>query len=74
MNVYESLKAALKAANTIRIDDETYHIDCYDDSDDTVCLSCYDGDECTLTLDEVQEAVDRGVVQMWELVPLDFTR
>ena len=30
MNVYESLRVALKNATTIRLGDETYHVDCFD--------------------------------------------
>ena len=39
MNTYESLRVALKNATTIRLGDETYHVDCFDNDADELSLS-----------------------------------
>lgn len=70
MNVYTSLRAALKQAITIKLGDEIYHIDCYDHKSDEVRLS-NDADEFTITVDEMI-AVYGTNIQMWEIVPLAY--
>ena len=72
MNTYESLRVALKNATTIRLGDETYHVDCFDTDADELSLS-NDDDEFSITVDEMIETYG-DAIQMWEIVPLTYKK
>ena len=72
MNVYESLRVALKNATMIRLGDETYHVDCYDEEADELYTSNADDEFCITVAEMIKTYGDN--IQMWELMPLAYTK
>lgn len=72
MNVYESLRVALKNATMIHLGDETYQVVCYEEEADELYLSNAD-DEFCITVDEMIKTYSDDI-QMWELMPLAYKK